>query len=231
MTYYLSEKERKNVPSIVYEKSIGSVFLGTKNILYCTKEIFLLHTSNHGLLNYLYFRSIVPKRMLSWISKFKPPQSSNGIDMLKYLNKTFIQHQQDLYEFKCEDKIDVLVDRNVYKQNKTIHLVDEFGNNAEIIKRPKDMMASDYSLLDVWREQTTEISNEQQRYGNKIPVWQRSLNSRHYDLGNEGYSASKERSSLNTNVYGYGSAMAELEAKKAEQYKKNYMTLYGLERH
>lgn len=67
----------------------------------------------------------------------------------------------------------------------------------------KDLMPEDIKRLDVWQETETNLNSNIYRYGNKIPIWQTSMNTRHYDVSNEGFRSSKNRSSLNNLVMGY----------------------------
>lgn len=222
---FLSRKDMINVPIAIYQKNIKDTFIAQDNQVNVSKRIYQLHKSNGGILNYIYFRSILQARMREWISGFSFENISQvhdiySVDHIYYLNKIFIKKCYDLYTFKAKDKLDIVPDSNVYRLSAAIGVTDDNDNIAIKNIKYNEMLASDYNQVDVWREQTTEISDGFSRYNNSIPVWQRSMNIRKYDTDNEGYAAS-ERSSLGNVLSGYGSAFKDLQNAKEALYQKN----------
>jgi hypothetical protein len=230
---FKSRKEIINRPTFIYEKNLYDVFMSGNNQIYITKQIYLLHRSNHGILDYLYFKGIIPYKMQNWISKIRIPNDNHSVDLLYYLNKNFIQTHYNLYEYKSEAKSEAkntmpTFDTNVYRSEANIGYCDEdesiSGTNIHAHIRPKkysELLASDYGLIDVWEKQTVEISPESAaRYGVKVPVYQRSMQIRNYDRSNEGYSSTSDRASLNTFVSGYGDAFRSIQNRSDELYKK-----------
>ena len=67
------------------------------------------------------------------------------------------------------------------------------------------MLADDIKELNVWQQYDINTDRSKYRYGNTIPVWQRSMNVRHVDRSNEGLREGNDsfRSSLDTPIYAY----------------------------
>lgn len=215
---YLSQKEINNKPTQIYKIDDKYVFMSIKNKLYVTKQIYMMHKKNGGILDYLYFKSMVPVIMYSWISKAYIPKGKSTMDVLDYLNKQFIKENYSLYELKVADKIVPLVDTNVYKTRTTMGVCDEDDNVHIYTKKYGDLLASDYGSIDVWTEQTTEFTPANMRYGNKIPIWQKNMNIRNYDRNNEGYHSTRSRASLNNRIAGYGNDFSNLQQQKLDLY-------------
>ena len=215
----LSKKERTNNPTKIYEKSVYNTFMHTTNQVYLTKAIYQLHKKNGGVLNYIYFRSILPIKMFEWLSKFYTDGSQfhDGLSILDYLNKVFIKESTALYEYKPKDVLAVTSPSRIDVN------ISEYNDNHIITKTKKygEMLAHDYGSIDVWTETSTEVTNLASRYNNKVPVWQRSMNTRHYSRDNEGYSDKPERSSLGNIIGGYGSDFSNLQDMKEKLYQKN----------
>lgn len=219
---WLSTKEKINKATTIYDKLPADIFMSAENIRKVVKEIFLLHQSNGGKLHYLYFRRILPNIMHKWIIN-KINLTSSNMDYITYINKLFIKNNDNLYRFKSNNFIDRenSIDTNVFRVDTTlgISIDDEI---IPVRKKGKELMASDYQLIDVWKPQSTEISTENFRNGNKIPVWQRSLNTRNYDRLGDGYaSVNPDDASLNSIYLGYGSDFSNLIKKNQDLYKKN----------
>lgn len=215
---FLSSKTQRNRPTDIYDRSPLHSFMTVSNQMYITKQIYQLHRSNSGFLNYLHFKTILPEKMWKWITKFNIPRTSYNMDTLVYLNKTFIKQHSDLYEFKARDEIEVLVDTNVYKNETTIGYCDDDYDIHTTKKKYSDLMAADYGSIDVWKPISTEVTNADLRMRNQVPIWQKSMNKRHYDSANQGYHSTSERASLNTPVSGYGNDFSQLFEMKDKLY-------------
>jgi hypothetical protein len=187
--YPYSNKNILNLPlKIVDEPSNTKLFLSKKNIYYITSHIIGLDLNGtHADLN-----TRVPKLMIDWASRKK----LNDFEYV-YNDKTEILNAIN-YEFLQDPSIKLLYkDRlNVYRSSVLTH---------ENIKKPYDKMtAEDYKNIDVWSETETLVKNKDSRYANRIPIWQKSMNTRHYDRDNDGlHHASYERSSLDVFQRGY----------------------------
>ena len=209
----LSKKEIENRPTNVHQRDNISNFMSIFNQRYLTKKIYLLHKSNNGTLQYLYFKQVVPNRMKSWLSKKDINKyrnyTSDTTDVLNYLNNMFINENYDLYinpDYNLKQ-----LDSNVYKNQVTLSYMTQDDQVILFKKSPKDMYVEDYRNLDVWEKQTVDISDKDKRYGNKIPIWQISMHTRNYDRDNQGYAhANPERSSLETPIHGYGKDVKKL---------------------
>lgn len=217
---YRSAKEINNVATNIYVKPVKFVFMSISNQICVTKQIYQLHKNNTGTLDYLYFKSLVPLRMSDWLLNYSGPTESNE-SIVFYLNKLFIKSCFDLYTYKTTANISAALDTNVYRSEMTMGTCDDNDNVITVTKKYNDLLASDYGSIDVWALQTTEISTANARNKNMIPIYQKSMNVRNYDKSNQGYHATPEHASLNTNLNGYGTDMANLIAKKLALTKKN----------
>ncbi len=222
---YLSIKEANNQPTIIYRKSNLFSFMNLANQRLLTKKVYFLHKSNNGKNTYLYFKSIVPRRMKEWANEKNINTYSEIVlgesDVLDYLNKKFISDNHNLYS--CFDQNYRPLESNSYKSKVTLTFSSLDGDqHAAIEKDPRELLAHDYGNLDVWAKQTTEITASQQRQWNKIPFWQRTMNNRHYDRSNQGFHhADPARASLNASQYGYGDEISKLAIAKDKKNKRN----------
>ncbi len=221
---YLSVKESNNRLTINNRNSNLAEFLCVENQRFLTKKIYSLHKMNNGAYKYLYFKIKIPSRVKQWI-KYNDINNFNGvifggINTLEFINKKFISDNYDLYTFN--DNFSPL-EANVYKNKLKFAIPTANETQYQIIeKKPGELLAHDYGNLDLWEKQTTEITSDHQRYRNKIPFWQRTMNNRHYDRGNQGFHhADPNRASLNVDVYGYDDEMKKLANLIDKKNKKN----------
>lgn len=222
----LSKKEIENRPTQIRKKDNFASFMNLSNQRHLTKKIYLLHKSNNGLLTYLHFKDIVPLKMKEWIqkkdiNKYRATISA-VIDMLDYLNKLFISDNYELYTIMGYEVPNI--DSNVYRNKLLISYITDDDNTLVIEKRPEEMLVEDIRNLDVWAEQTIEVSNKNRRYNNQIVPWQASMHTRNYDRTNQGYAhADPTRASLETPIYGYGDEIKKLHKLVDNQLKKNQL--------
>lgn len=208
------------------KNTLMDIFMSVNNQICVTKQIYLEHRQNHGKLQYSYFKSIISQKMYNWIQSFNIPNNIDSIGhilYIKYLNKTFIKQHYDLYEFRASDTIsnDAKLDTNVYRTVTTIGYCDDEDNIITKESKYGNLMAVDYGSIDVWKEQTTEISTDQLNRGSNMVKLQKAMNTRNYDRNNEGYASTPARSSLNNIVSGYGSNMDLISSMKEKLYQKN----------
>lgn len=216
--YSLSKKEFNNRSVLVHTKSDKQVFMSISNQICVTRKILLLHQGNSGMLQYLYFKGIVPNRMAQWISTYNVPENLYQIDMLAYLNKQFIKSASELYIFNNK------MDSNVYRNSVTLGSCAGERDDDVMLKTKKysELMAADYNLLDIWAEQTVEVSDINMRNRNQIPVWQKSMNIRNYDRSNQGFASNTPNAaSLENPVCGYPDVMDLLKKMKDDKYAKD----------
>lgn len=223
---FVSTKDRVNSSTNIFEKNIRAVFMSTNNQIRLSKAIYQMHKSNGGIRNYIYFRTLVPKAMLYWISELAIDTASQTndiytIDQLYYINKKFIKTHDNLYTFTTNEPLCTIPDTNVYKISTPIAVCDENNATSVTYKKYGELMASDYGQVDVWQTQTTEVSDDLKRYKNAIPVWQRTMHSRCYDTSNEGYRYSIDASSTGCILRGYDSDFKKIQDDKLALYTKN----------
>lgn len=217
----ISKKYKDNIPTNIKKRDFKYVFMTTANQLLLTKEVYQRHKYNGGVLGYLYFKENVPGHMYRWILNTTPPLDYYTMDVVEYLNKQFLKAHYFLYELKTRDNTNPTIDANIYRNSTNIAFVDECDGGPvthTISKNYNNLMASDYGLIDVWAPKSTEFTNANMRYGNKIPIWQKSMNTRHYDRSNEGFQTTQCRASLYTPLSGYGSDFKNLVEAKNKLY-------------
>jgi hypothetical protein len=198
------------------------MFMSKSNQIHVTKQIYLAHKNNHGVLGYLHFKTIVPNRMYFWISNKNlnnDPNIDKFIDIISFLNKLFIRDNSDLYEFKPPGQ-EIVPEKNVYRSQATFAFHLDNGDTQTFSKKYQDLTAEDIRNIDVWAPVNTDISNMNKRYKNEIPSWQKSMNVRNYSRDNDGLRSNCDRSSLNNMISGYGSDMKMLHNLKDQQLKK-----------
>lgn len=193
--------------------SNARLFLSDKNIYGMVSYMAVLNTENMTQVSIKEIQKITPGRMHQWakansINDYED-MYNNAISTLKFLNQKFLKDNGDLYDANGCHALNVF-------QNKG-RVSDACGNTA--VKKYDEMLATDYHTIDVWRPQITTKENNMFRYNNEIPIWQKSMNRRHYGKENDGlHSAIPERASLNNQVHGYD--MSNI--KKGATYYENY---------
>lgn len=205
----ISVKEEQNQPQRnTFPRTNSQIFLSKKNVfgmVYYMTSLNLknrtnpLVPANKYLYKYLSeLQKKIPTMMIKWadeqyINKFEYA-ADDFIMTLKFLNKKFIINHSHLYD--RENRSDL----NVF--HTTGRVTDECNN--EFMKKYDTMLAADHHTVDTWQPLNIFTSDDKNRYGNKIPVWQRSMNTRQLDRSNDGlHSAYSDRASLNNQTRGY----------------------------
>jgi hypothetical protein len=223
-----SKKDIDNIPTDLRRRNRVAVFMSVNNQQYLVKHIYQLHKNNNGQFNYLYFKDIITKKMRTWLDRNNIKMYEimrESADFLSYVNKLFIRDNEDLYNLGYNINP---VDSNVARNTISIGYMTHGDETLIMNKRIQDIYAEDIKNMDVWREQTTEVSNSNKRYNNQIVPWQASMHTRNYDRDNQGYAhADPMRASLTTNVYGYGDDMENLKkisdiSVYSRQHRKKY---------
>ena len=195
----ISIKAKKNRPEPdQFPETNRQIFLSKKNIYNMTYYIVSLTIKN--LIKYPVdeLQKIIPSRMLDWaddqnIDDFEY-LTDNILQTLDFLNKKFLINHSYLYDRANAKSL------NVFRN--TGRVTDKC--NRESDKKFDEMLAADYHTLDLWQPSETSIYNKAQRYCNKIPVWQSSMNTRTLDRSNDGlHTALPERASLDNQIHGY----------------------------
>ena len=195
----ISVKEENNPPSVSEFDALTNIgiFLSEKNANYMTYYITSYNKTKYNP-NLLKISKQIPNLMKQWASKqnlndFKGSYD-NILEILAFLNKKFLVNHAYLFENTEMNNI------NVFKSKDEI--TDKLGHNE--MKKYEEMTADEYRTLDVWREQQVFTYDKLNKYQNKIPTWQKSMNIRQYDKSNDGLHVTEpERASLDTQIRGY----------------------------
>jgi hypothetical protein len=190
---------KKYTPIKLDELSNTDIFLSKKNIQYMTYYMLSMNKKNMTKTDPYELRTLVPKIMSEWyIDKNLNEYEYVYDDILlriSFINKQFIKDCEWIYT--RSNKLSM----NVFRESKSI-TVDAYGN--EETKKYSDMNAKDFANMDVWKSNQVYTYNKINRYNNKIPIWQKSMNIRHYEKESEGlHTLDPQRASLNTHSRGY----------------------------
>ena len=130
---------------------------------------------------------------------------------LRKLNKKFITNHACVYDKSNKASM------NVFRVMDTV-TVDACGN--EETKKYSEMTADDYRNMDVWQNNQEYTYNKRNRYNNAIPMWQKSMNIRHYEKESDGlHTSNSDRASLDSQLRGYN---MNNQIKGSEFYKNYY---------
>ena len=196
----ISKKDAMNPPVLNYLDTLSNndIFLSPKNVHYMTYFLISLNVKNKTGAPLFDLAKQVPQMMKEWAEKENLNDFEYIYDdillVLAFLNEKFLVNNACIY-----DRANLLT-RNVFRINDRV--TDRCGNQS--LKPYDQMLASDYHTLDLWETQHEYTYDKRNRYGNKIPVWQSSMNIRQYDKSNDGLStANPDRASLDVFQRGY----------------------------
>jgi len=204
----ISIKEKNNIPMIDNFPSDNiSIFLSRKNIYELMQNIISLNSFNKTNISKeqnkekLYIlQQQIPIKMNNWATDNKindyEDLNENILIRLNYLNKSFLESHGYLFDSFNKESVNVF-------QIDSDKVTDRSGKIFE--KKYDEMLAQDYHTIDVHRPLNISKKNDNFRYNNAIPVWQKSMNTRHYDKYEiDGLqSSNSERASINTFSKGY----------------------------
>jgi hypothetical protein len=226
----ISVKDEKNMPQPSnFPTDNISIFLSTKNIYTMIYYVISLNTSNKTDLvrpqigdlerrrkdRLQIMKDQIPIKMHEWTKTNSINDYEDLYDnifmRLNYLNKQFLLDNGNLFDLIGNESINVF-------QIKSDKVTDKCGNISD--KKYDEMLASDYHTLDLHKPLDIFRTNSNFRYANAVPVWQKSMNTRHYERGNDGlHTALSDRASLNTQSRGYD--MSEI-YKGCKSYENHY---------
>lgn len=193
----ISVKDEKNTPVINYFDTATNtdLFLSKKNIYNVARYILSINKITTPCNTLATMNNRISRLMKKWsisenLNDFEYVYNDPSI-ILSFLNKVFLTKHEYLINKK---------NSNVFRVNDVVS--DQCGISK--LKKYEEMTADEYKTLDIWKSQQLYTNNKRYRYENKIPIWQKSMNIRHYDKNNDGlHSADSNRSSLNTQIRGY----------------------------
>ena len=213
----ISNKEKINPPDDNYldELSNTDIFLSKKNVHYMTYFLIAMNKRNMTGTKPAELAPLIPSMMIQWANT----QNLNDFEYvyndillrLSFLNKKFITNHACVYDKSNKASM------NVFRVMDTV-TVDACGN--EETKKYSEMTADDYRNMDVWQSNQEYTYNKRNRYNNAIPMWQKSMNIRHYEMESDGlHTSNPDRSSLDSQLRGYN---MNNQIKGSEFYKNYY---------
>jgi hypothetical protein len=187
-----------NKPSYV-EVDMDAVFASSGNMLMMSRNVYRVHRNNGGRSKLSKFQQLVPALALKFRKRnnLREYQSvereatgfDNHVDLLKSINTEFMKFCYNSLRWNA------LVPSRAW---------GEVGpTDDRKMKKYSEMTAADIPTIDVWQEQETSIMNKQFRNNNKIPFWQTSMHTRHFDRGNDGLKHTPDRASLDNPSRGF----------------------------
>jgi hypothetical protein len=174
------------------------LFLNKKNVSYMTQYIIMLNKKYNTNAKPAYFINAVPTYMNKWSSETRLNECETLNDdwllILDFINKEFIKDHTFLYKTNSTAV-------NVY--NLQAAVTNDHGEKS--VKKYINMTADEYGTLDVWQQTEALAYNDLFRYGNRVPIWQKSMQIRHYEIENEGFATGvdSDRASLDNQIHGY----------------------------
>lgn len=195
----ISVKELKNKPEPNdYPVTNREMFLSPKNIYNMIYYIMSLNVKHRTKTNLPELQQKIPSYMVKWANEQDIDDfeclHDNILLTLDFLNKKFLINYSCLYDRADSNSL------NVFQI--TGKVTDKCNRQSN--KKYDEMLASDYHTLDLWQPFEEFTYDKRNRYCNKIPVWQKSMQIREYDRSNDGlHAAIPERASLDNQIHGY----------------------------
>lgn len=197
----ISVKEKKNMPMYsAFPLTNSDIFLSKKNILDIIYYIASLNVKTHTKdVDISKLKVQIPKLMNQWtidnnINDYESSGDNNIVTNLEFINKKFLLNNSILYDRCGIGEVNVFTSLG--------RVTDECGRQSN--KKYDEMSANDYHTLDVSQPYEAFTYDKRNRYSNKIPVWQKSMQMRNYDRSNDGlHDANPDRSSLDNQIHGY----------------------------
>lgn len=194
----ISVKAEKNRPIYNnYPVTNEQMFLSSRNVYLLVHHIISLNVKNNTKTTSVVLKKKVPMYMAQWADKQKI-NDYEGIDSILvtmiFLNKSFLKDHPELYNRADCSGV------NVFRT--TSRVTDRCNRQSN--KTSDDIMAHEYHTLDLSAPRETFVTNKNSRYCNAVPIWQKSMNTRHLDRSNDGlHDAESERASLSNQLHGY----------------------------
>jgi len=196
-----SVKAVRNVPCKVQftDIDLGDVFMDPSNLDMQAVSLHKIHRQNGGRAKLDKFLQLIPKLANAFKSRYNLNEfedvdyqatgQHNWVELLKTINNEFIRYCYKSLRW------------NNFVPTREWAEVGPVDDRKQ--KRFYELTAEDIPTLDYWREQEVQRMNKVFRYHNKIPIWQTSMHTRHFDRNNDGFRYDDpDRSSLDTFVHG-----------------------------
>lgn len=197
-----TEKGWRNRPNEVGYTNVDifSVFVSDSNQALLANSLYQTARQNGNKASLEKFFNLIPLALDEFCKKTDisgyamAEDTATGIvnwtDILRAVNNDFLKFCYNLLKW------------NTFNPFRSWVEVGDAENRRQV--RMQDVLADDIPTINVWATQDTQRENKNFRYENKIPVWQWSMNTRHYDKSNEGFACGDpDRASLDNPIYGY----------------------------
>lgn len=200
----VKDENNKTISEAFSSINNEKVFMSQSNVRYLIKHMYILHRKNEGKHNKNIFDKNVPYLMKQWalkenLNSFEGLNNFHWVLTMDYINQKFVKDNKKYFDTGIPET-------NVFRTKELVGNFNEFDGNTLVKKKYDEMTAEDYRTLDVYGPVKVFTQNKGvYRNENKIPVWQRSMNIRHYSKDNEGlHSCNWARASLEVPIRGYG---------------------------
>jgi hypothetical protein len=176
------------------------VFLSEQNVYLLTHRLYNLLIQEGNKVRYNDIRNVIPVYLNAFLKtrdlrdyqvvNYQASDNINWVHILDTINNDFEKH--------C----DKYIEWNTFNPYRMWLKVGSYQNQTQ--KRMRELTADDIPTIDLCSERPMVRKNNIFRYNNQIPVWQRSMNTRHYDKSNDGLrNNTADRASLETPIRGY----------------------------
>jgi hypothetical protein len=185
------DAERQDLDLLSPPPNIYFDFFSKKNIIILKNRILQLREENN------YFPNIsFDAAMRAWLKKNDPKKWTTKCPYdlpTRLMNEKFIRDNWFLY------KKNTVGNLNVFNTRMPVQVGDR-----NVMQNYSDFSVDTMRNLNVWRPITIGINDQIQRYNNKIPSWQRTMNIRNMDMSKEVFNINlADRESLEQSVKGY----------------------------
>lgn len=180
--------------------NMNELFMSNSNTYLLNEGLYSIYRQNGGKSTsnkFEQFISLLQKKFVKEnnLTAYTTVESSatginNHVEALRAINSDFTKFTYGYFRWDNYNPFKDMIEVGTYE--------------GRVLKKSSDIASDDHGTLDLWREQTVQLMGRQYRAFNKIPVYQTSLHTRHFDRGNEGLAFNNpDRASLDTPIHGY----------------------------
>lgn len=199
-----SHKSIRNLPAAEqFDKvNLYDAFHSKYNKDILAKSLYETGCNNGYSAPFQKFQALVPRAMHEFclrtdISEYRVAENgatgqSNWLEELDAINNDFLKYCYNLFKW------------NKFNPYRAYATVGDSEHRHQ--KKYSELLAHDIPTIDVWAVQEVQVKNNNFRYNNQIPIWQKSMNTRHFDRTSEASGLAQRdpnRASLETPVRGY----------------------------
>lgn len=186
----ITARDRRDVPvADLKYLSNSRQFLSPRNVEALTYQLYAIHRNGGGKMSMKDMFDIVSNMAREWsfgrqLNNLNPHIDWVRSEAIGAYNDMFIQEVKHFFE------------------GETINIADL--DVPSVGKKGRDMLAEDYQQLRFGLARPVYITDDIQRYGNGIPIWQRLLGKKMYDpIQDDAHLRDPEQASYGNQLHGF----------------------------